>query len=165
MFFLVKRYFGFHSWESLQNSSSLTAFVFSWVNWGPEKRSASTKVLKLCGGRPSNRDPVPSLVPVLPVKSCDVAETFIQMERLSPWSQLHGTAFSLIETRHPSFGSEANTPHTASDPFPQVRKLTTHIVARVPVLQSKGGVVHDKLLQKGFRLSVSGGSFPPTPTC
>ena len=25
------------------------------------------------------------------------------------------------------------------------------------------GVVHDKLLQKGFRLSVSGGSFPPCP--
>ena len=31
------------------------------------------------------------------------------------------------------------------------------------LLQSKGGVVHDKLLQKGFRLSVSGGSFPPRP--
>ena len=32
------------------------------------------------------------------------------------------------------------------------------------LLQSKRvGVVHDKLLQKGFRLSVSGGSFPPRP--
>ena len=32
---------------------------------------------------------------------------------------------------------------------------------RVGVLQSRGqGVVHDKLLQKGFPLSVSGGSFP-----
>ena len=34
----------------------------------------------------------------------------------------------------------------------------------VILLQSRGGgVVHDKLLQKGFRLSVSGGSFPPRP--
>ena len=31
------------------------------------------------------------------------------------------------------------------------------------MLQSRGGVVHDKLLQKGFPLSVSGGSFPPRP--
>ena len=31
------------------------------------------------------------------------------------------------------------------------------------LLQSKGGVVHDKLLQKGFSLSVSGGSSPPRP--
>ena len=29
------------------------------------------------------------------------------------------------------------------------------------VLQSRWGVVHDKLLQKGFPLSVSGGSPPP----
>ena len=34
----------------------------------------------------------------------------------------------------------------------------------VAVLQSKRvGVVHNKLLQKGFRLSVSGGSFSPRP--
>ena len=29
--------------------------------------------------------------------------------------------------------------------------------------RARQGVVHDKLLQKGFRLSVSGGSFPPRP--
>ena len=41
------------------------------------------------------------------------------------------------------------------------------VTAVVVVLQSKkaggggwGGFLHDKLLQKGFRLSVSGGSFP-----
>ena len=28
------------------------------------------------------------------------------------------------------------------------------------VTEQEAGVVHDKLLQKGFRLSVSGGSFP-----
>ena len=34
-----------------------------------------------------------------------------------------------------------------------------------PLLDTAGqGVVHDKLLQKGFPLSVSGGSFPPSPT-
>ena len=38
------------------------------------------------------------------------------------------------------------------------------VYTTVEVLQSKGGgVVHDKLLQKGFPLSVSGGSFPPCP--
>ena len=34
----------------------------------------------------------------------------------------------------------------------------------VVMLQSRRGVVHDKLLQKGFPLSVSGGP-PHTPTC
>ena len=31
------------------------------------------------------------------------------------------------------------------------------------VTEQRQGVVHDKLLQKGFLLSVSGGSFPPLP--
>ena len=31
------------------------------------------------------------------------------------------------------------------------------------VTEQEGWFLHDKLLQKGFRLSVSGGSFPPCP--
>ena len=55
-----------------------------------------------------------------------------------------------------------------ADPLPSANnehKTTVYKTDRkVVLLQSKRvGVVHDKLLQKGFCLSVSGDSFPPRP--
>ena len=63
--------------------------------------------------------------------------------------------------------SETGKTPKSHSPTPEgvgLPRAITSLHGRQKLLQSKGvGVVHDKLLQKGFRLSVSGGSFPPRP--
>ena len=63
--------------------------------------------------------------------------------------------------------SETGKTPKSHSPTPEgvgLPRAITSLRGRQKLLQSRRvGVVHDKLLQKGFRLSVSGGSFPPRP--
>ena len=58
-------------------------------------------------------------------------------------------------------GTPPLIPQTLLAPPPHGKSSSpTLSTPSVPVTEQRQGVVHDKLLQKGFPLSVSGGSFP-----
>ena len=61
-------------------------------------------------------------------------------------------------------GTPPLIPQTLLAPPPHGKSSSpTLSTPSVPVTEQRQGVVHDKLLQKGFPLSVSGGSSPSTP--